>query len=146
MSTGAAPNLTQEGAITGSPLYMSPEQAIGDSEPDARSDIYSLGVVAYYLLSGRPPFDYDSPIKVLLAHAQEEPADLNTTAPLVPDDLRGVVMRCMAKNPGDRYQDVIQLARALRQCRAHGGWDWDAAAQWWRDLGVTAVQPATVPA
>ena len=64
-------HLTQEGSITGSPLFMSPEQALGDSEPDARSDIYSLGAVAYYLLTGSPPFDGDKPIRIILAHAHD---------------------------------------------------------------------------
>ena len=64
-------NLTQEGSITGSPLFMAPEQATGDGAPDARSDIYALGAVGYYLLTGHPPFEADNPVKVLLAHAQQ---------------------------------------------------------------------------
>jgi serine/threonine-protein kinase len=64
--------LTQTGSITGSPLYMSPEQAVGDSEPDARSDIYSLGAVAYFLLTGLPPFTSDQPLKVIIAHVSQE--------------------------------------------------------------------------
>ena len=66
-----SPELTHDGSITGSPLFMSPEQATGDSEPDERSDIYSLGVVAYYLLTGRPPFEGTQPIKILVAHAHK---------------------------------------------------------------------------
>ena len=64
-------HLTIEGAIAGSPLFMSPEQAVGDSQPDARSDIYALGAVGYYLLTGRPPFQSDKAIKVMLAHAHD---------------------------------------------------------------------------
>ena len=63
--------LTTEGTITGSPLFMSPEQAIGDSQPDARSDIYSLGAVAYFLLTGRPPFEGSKPLKVIFAHVND---------------------------------------------------------------------------
>ena len=66
-----ASHLTIEGTITGSPLFMSPEQASGDREPDARSDIYSFGAVAYYLLTGRPPFDDKNTLKVLMAHVHD---------------------------------------------------------------------------
>jgi serine/threonine-protein kinase len=143
-SSVGSTELTQEGMITGSPLYMSPEQALGDAEPDARSDIYSLGSVAYFVLSGRPLFSYDRPIKVLFAHAQETPTDLGEVAPNVPDDLRNVVMQCLAKDPKDRYQNVNQLADALRQCHAAGGWDWDSAAQWWTEVDTQLSVPAPV--
>ena len=66
--------LTQAGSITGSPLYLSPEQAMGEVEPDARSDLYSLGAVGYFMLTGRPPFTYDKPMRLLIAHAREIPA------------------------------------------------------------------------
>lgn len=143
-SSPESSELTQEGMITGSPLYMSPEQAIGDGEPDARSDIYSLGAVAYYVLSGRPLFNHDKPIKILFAHAQEEPIDLAVAAPGVPDDLRDIVMRCLAKDPGDRYQDVNQLAAALLQCDVAGRWDWSTAAQWWTEVDTQLSVPAPV--
>ncbi len=67
-------HLTAEGTITGSPLFMSPEQAIGDAKPDPRSDIYSLGAVGYYLLTGHPPFEGDKPLKVIFAHAHDAAA------------------------------------------------------------------------
>jgi serine/threonine-protein kinase len=136
--------LTQEGMITGSPLYMSPEQAMGDSEPDARSDIYSLGAVAYYALCGRPPFNHDKPIKVLFAHAQEPPLDLAEAVPGIPTDLSDVVMRCLAKDPAGRYQHVGQLAEALRQCHSAGRWDWSDAAQWWTEVDTQLSVPAPV--
>src|SRR5690606_19291031 len=67
--------LTQEGTVAGSPMYMSPEQVTGEI-PDARSDVYSLGVVAYYLLTGRPPFAGDNPMKVLIAQAHDTPQEI----------------------------------------------------------------------
>ena len=108
--------LTQEGTITGSPQFMSPEQSIGDTVPDARSDIYSLGAVAYYMLTSQPPFNYNRPMKVLLAHAQEEPVSPSEVNPDVPDDLSRVILHCLAKDPQDRYQHTTELSAALRGC------------------------------
>ena len=73
MSTSQDAALTQDGAIQGSPLYLSPEQAIGEKS-DERSDIYSLGAVMYYMMTGAPPFDHVNPLKVIMAHAKDEPA------------------------------------------------------------------------
>jgi eukaryotic-like serine/threonine-protein kinase len=128
--------LTQEGAITGSPLYMSPEQALGDSEPDARSDIYSIGAVAYYLLTGSPPFSGDKAIRIILAHAHDEvvpPSRLRTD---IPADVEQIVMRCLAKNPEERYQDVLALRQALSECAAATGWTHGDAAKWWQINGA----------
>jgi eukaryotic-like serine/threonine-protein kinase len=126
-------NLTQEGFITGSPLFMSPEQATGDREPDARSDIYSLGAVAYYLLTGSPPFPGDKPIQVIMAHAQQEVVPPSRLRPEIPADLDAVVLRCLAKNPDNRYSDAESLARALEQCDAATHWSRAKAAQWWQE-------------
>src|SRR3990172_6097831 len=90
-------DVTQEGSITGSPLYMSPEQALGDHEPDARSDVYSLGAVAYYLLTGVPPFDGDRPIRIILAHAHDPVVPPSRLRADVPADLEAVVLRCLSK-------------------------------------------------
>lgn len=123
--------LTQDGAITGSPLYMSPEQALGENEADARGDIYSLGAVAYYLLTGRPPFDGDKPMRVLLAHAHDEVVVPSRLRSDIPDDLEQVVMRCLAKQPEDRYQNVSSLGQALADCEAAADWSREHAARWW---------------
>lgn len=128
--------ITQEGALTGSPLFMSPEQAVGDPEPDARGDIYSLGAVAYYLLTGRPVFDGDKPIKVLLAHAHETPQPPSVLRPDLPADLEAVVMRCLEKRPEDRYQDVLSLRAALLACTSAGTWTREDAARWWQTRGL----------
>jgi serine/threonine-protein kinase len=140
------PDITQEGTITGSPLYMSPEQATGEIEPDARSDIYSLGTVAYFLLAGRPPFDSSRAIQVLIALAHEPPTPLTDLRPEIPVDLADVIMRCLAKNPEDRYQDVAALEQALQACESADDWDEDRASQWWRQIDAPAREPETATA
>jgi eukaryotic-like serine/threonine-protein kinase len=138
--------LTQDGAITGSPLYMSPEQSLGENEPDARGDIYSLGAVAYYLLSGHPPFEFDTAMKVLVAHAREEPVPPSRWRPEIPADLEQVIMRCLAKRPEDRYQDAASLDRALADCDAAGDWSRAQAAEWWDQSENGVAEPASVAA
>jgi len=128
----AAAKLTQEGTITGSPLYMSPEQAIGDREPDARSDIYALGAVLYYLVTGHTPFADENPMKVLIAHAHEPPPPPSQHIE-VPDDVELVVMACLQKSPDDRYQSAAELAAAIEECDDYGRWTRDSARQWWQD-------------
>jgi serine/threonine-protein kinase len=123
--------LTQEGFITGSPLYMSPEQATGDSEPDGRSDIYSLGAVAYFLLTGAPPFDGDKPLKVIMAHAQQPVLPPRELRDDIPADLEQVVLRCLAKRPEDRFPEAAALAAALRACAVEP-WGAADADRWWR--------------
>lgn len=131
--------LTAEGAITGSPLFMSPEQAIGEREPDARSDIYSLGAVAYYLLTGRPPFEGEKPIKVMFAHAHQEVVPPSAHQPETPADIERTVLRCLAKDPDDRYPDAASLADALSDCEAAADWSRQAAARWWQQQRQFAV-------
>ena len=124
--------LTQEGLITGSPLFMSPEQATGEHPADARSDIYSLGAVMFYLLTGKPPFDYGRPVKILVAHASEPPQAPSTLEPSIPGDVDQIVLRCLAKAADDRYQTIQQLAAALNQCSAAHLWTPDMARAWWQ--------------
>ena len=125
--------LSAEGAITGSPLFMSPEQATGDSRPDARSDIYSLGATGYFLLTGRPPFEGDRPIKVLIAHAHQDVVPPTRHVPTIPSDLEHVILRCLEKEPSRRYQTARELSEALRRCEAAGAWTPADAAQWWKE-------------
>jgi len=123
--------LTQDGAITGSPLYMSPEQVVGEVESDVRGDIYSLGAVAYFLLTGRPPFESDKAIKILMAHVNDEVVLPSRLRGDIPTDLEHVVLRCLAKRPEDRFQDVVGLDRALGECECAGEWTRQRAAGWW---------------
>jgi serine/threonine protein kinase len=92
---------------------MSPKQAAGQEDLDARSDIYSLGALAYFLLTGQPPFPGRSAVQVLAAHLHERPAPLADHRADLPADLQAVVLRCLAKNPAERFPDVQSLEQAL---------------------------------
>jgi serine/threonine-protein kinase len=126
--------MTAETEILGTPLYMSPEQAKGSRKLDARSDIYSLGAVAYYLLTGRPPFQADKPTAVLIAHARDRVEPLSRVRPGVPADLERVVHRCLAKRRDQRFADALALEQALGGCACAVDWDQDRAAQWWKEV------------
>jgi serine/threonine-protein kinase len=138
-ATVGAANLSAEGQILGTPLFMSPEQARGDRELDGRSDIYSLGSVAYHLLTGRPPFDAESGIAVMIAHARDPVPPPSRLQPGIPEDLERVVLRCLAKDPSERFTDVEALEQALGECACAGDWDRSRAARWWQDTGRLAA-------
>jgi serine/threonine-protein kinase len=146
----AAPeaNLSGEGQILGTPLFMSPEQATGSRALDERSDIYSLGAVAYYLLTGRPPFPEGSGIEVMIAHVRDPAVPPSQLRRGIPDDLERAVLRCLAKKPADRFPDTERLEQALADCACSADWDQARAAQWWRDVasGLEASSPAAVSA
>ena len=137
----ASANLSQEGGISGTPLFMSPEQARGTGDLDARSDIYSLGAVAYALLTGRPPFDGSNPLDVMIAHVRDEVEWPSQHRADVPADLERVILRCLAKSPEDRFQDVFSLEQALAECAAAEGWTQRHAANWWREADETVATP-----
>ena len=101
--------VTTLGVAVGTPAYMSPEQAAADPHIDHRSDIYAVGVVAYELLTGRPPFTGTTPQQVLAAHVTEAPDPLSKRRPGVPPGLEMIVMRCLAKRPADRWQTATEL-------------------------------------
>jgi len=99
---------------------------------DRRSDIYSLGAVAYYLLTGRPPFDGPGGMAELVAHARDPVAPPSRIVPGTPADLERVVLRCLAKDAADRFADAEGLERALGACACAGDWGRGRAAQWWQ--------------
>ncbi len=132
------PHLTSAGLIAGSPLFMSPEQAAGSAAGDPRSDIYSLGAVAYFMLAGRPPFLRNNLLELMDAHTREEPLPPSRHNPEVPDDLEQVIHKCLAKDPAERFQDMSELSHALAECEAAGQWSRAQAAQWWQKRQVPA--------
>jgi serine/threonine-protein kinase len=106
--------LTQVGVTLGTPSYMSPEQAVGQPV-DARSDVYSCGVMLYEMLTGRRPFEAELPVQVLSMHLNAEPKPLRAVAPeaRIPAALEEVVLRALAKRPEDRFQSADDLRSAL---------------------------------
>jgi tRNA A-37 threonylcarbamoyl transferase component Bud32 len=114
-SSGDAGGITGTGVVLGSPHYMSPEQASADRELDGRSDIYSLGAVAYELLARRRPYEATSLQQMLVLQFTTEPAHLADVAPSVPGPVSDAVMRALARDPSQRWQTASDFASALER-------------------------------
>src|SRR3984893_11469732 len=117
IARAGASDMTETGSIMGTAHYLSPEQAQGHPV-NASSDLYAVGVVLYELLTGKVPFDGESPVTIALKHVSEAPAPLLHLNPGIPPELEHVVMWALNKNPGDRPQDADQLILALEQAKA----------------------------
>jgi tRNA A-37 threonylcarbamoyl transferase component Bud32 len=132
LSADADDRLTRTGTVLGTPAYMSPEQAAGESALDARGDVYGLGAVAFFALTGRPPFLGKSLGQLLAAHRSEPPPPLTDLRSDAPADVAAIVARCLAKDPNDRFQSAAELDRALAQCGCANDWSAESAAKWWQ--------------
>jgi serine/threonine-protein kinase len=132
LSQDESVHLSKEGTVAGSPLYMAPEQVMQSQPPDRRTDIYGLGAVAYFLLTGRPPFLGENAFAVMVAHARDPVIPPSEIRAEVPADLERVVLRCLAKNPDDRYADTSSLAQDLESCADAPNWSPRHAALWWQ--------------
>ncbi len=113
--------LTSAGVALGTPAYMAPEQAAADPHMDHRCDIYAVGALAYEMLTGRPPFTGTTPQAVLAAHLSEQPAPVTRHRATVPRALAEVVMRCLEKNPADRWQTAEELVHLLEAMATPSG-------------------------
>ncbi|MFE2413582.1 protein kinase [Kitasatospora sp. NPDC057904] len=134
--TGGATTMTQTGMVMGTPQYLSPEQALG-KPVDHRSDLYAAGCMLYELLTLRPPFTGDTPLSVVYQHVQDPPVPPSQANSRVPVGLDGIVLRSLAKNPDDRFQDADEfrahVQHALREMHGAAGAGW---------AGATAGLPA----
>ena len=129
------PTLTAAGAVTGTPHYISPEGVTRPQEMDSRSDLYSLGAVGYYLLTGSPVFTGHSVLDICKQHARNQPAPPSEKrGEPIADDLERVILQCLAKDPNDRPQDARQLAQELSACRHARQWTEEAARRWWKQI------------
>lgn len=125
-------SLTRDGVATGTPAYMSPEMALGHYEVDARTDLYALGCVAYWLLTGHLVFEAPNALSMALEHVQSKPIPPSQRTELdIPPALESLILQCLEKDPAHRPQTARQLARALDAVGQTGSWTQDQAEEWW---------------
>ncbi len=129
---GADSSLTQVGTVCGTPETMAPEIVMG-REASASSDLYSLGAVGYFLLTGVPVFDVDAPMQFLTSHMNEEPTAPSSRRADVPADLDAVILRCLRKEPEDRFAGAGDLRAALARCKDARLWTETHARRWWNE-------------
>jgi eukaryotic-like serine/threonine-protein kinase len=146
------PDITHTGSstmLTGTPLYMSPEAMTTPETGDTRSDLYALGAVAYFLLTGRPVFEGATVVEIIGHHLHTEPVPPSRRVThLIPADLEAIVMQCLRKRPADRPRSAPALRDMLRRCKAVEPWTTDAAAAWWisfRSAGRAGFPAAVSP-
>lgn len=130
--------------LTGTPLYMSPEQITDPQGVDGRSDLYALGAVAYFLLTGVPPFTGSSVVEVCGHHLHTQPVrPSERLGEALPEDLENLVLSLLEKKPGQRPVDAQALVRALRACKSARDWNHDRAEEWWRERGTLVIERAS---
>jgi serine/threonine protein kinase len=127
-----APNLTQANALVGTPFYLAPELITDASVFSPASDLYALGGVGYYLLTGRNVFEGESAVEICAMHLHDEPVPPSKRiSRKIPSDLEAVVMACLAKQPGDRPQSAEKMSEMLAGCEGYDAWTQAKAQQWW---------------
>jgi len=125
--------LTVDGLTTGTPAYMAPEMALQDGRVGPATDIYALGCVAYWLLTGKLVFDEPTPVAMIVNHVKTVPDAPSTRTELpIPAELDKVVLRCLEKEPADRYSSMRELSAALAALQLDNVWDSDRAEEWWQ--------------
>ncbi len=134
--------ITQVNTLTGTPLYLSPESIKGPDKVGPHSDIYALGAVSYYLLTGRPIFQARTVVEVVTKHLKQMPAKPSrVSARALPEDLENVIMACLAKDPSERPASAGVLMEMLAQCTDAGSWGPGQAREWWAEHGGEILGP-----
>jgi serine/threonine-protein kinase len=136
------PGLSAMGTVIGTPAYLSPEAVEDPESIDLRSDIYALGAVGYFLLTGTRLFSGETAVSLCVKHLTEKPerpSDRLGTS--LPTDLEDVVLRCLAKDPADRFADAKTLAEALGDCASAGDWTEKDASSWWAESESQRKRP-----
>ena len=129
----------------GTPAFMSPEQALGEGAVDARSDIYALGCVGYWLLTGTLVFRGVTPLETVVMHVSREPEPLSRrTSRPIPAELEAIVLACLAKDPAARPQTADELAARLAETRLGEEWTQARARAWW-EANVSPAVAASAP-
>jgi len=136
----AAVKLTAEQQTTGTPSYMAPEQAAGDPV-DARTDIYAVGCVAYWLVTGQLVFHGRTPVEMLAQHLQTPPVPPSQRSEVaIPDEFERIILSCLEKDPSRRPQTAAALDSALARCETQARWTPEDARKWWTQHEPTAVE------
>jgi serine/threonine-protein kinase len=134
--------LTAEGVMTGTPAYIAPEQVLAKSDLDHRADLYSLGCVAFWMLTGRLLFPLANSMQMLFAHVnQPPPAPSEVAEQAIPASLDAVVLRCLAKAPEDRFSSAEELRLALEGCALGSSWGDEDARAWWQSMAGGSPAP-----
>jgi serine/threonine-protein kinase len=124
--------LTQQGMFVGTPAYAAPELATGEAGADHRIDVYSVGCVAFWLLTGQTVFQTGNALEMLMKHARDEPDAPSTRTELeVPPAIDAIVLACLSKEPAARPVSMDDLAARLQRFPADGGWTAQEAKRWW---------------
>jgi len=138
-----ATQLTMADVVSGTPGFMAPEQVLGDRAVDPRSDIYALGCLGFWLVTGQQVFDGNSAMQVMIHHAKTEPNPPSSRSELeIPASYDAAILRCLAKDPDERFQDADELAAALVACQTERDWNAERARIWWdlrAEAGARAV-------
>jgi hypothetical protein len=145
--------LTHANAVAGTPLYISPEAVHHPEKVDPRSDVYAIGAVAYYLLTGTPVFSGGSVMEICMQHIHTAPQPPSARlGRSIHATLETLILRCLAKSPADRPADASVLLRELAACRVEPAWTVEAAAAWWSAeaarqgaVTVAAAPPGVTP-
>jgi len=141
--SGQATQLTQEGLTTGTPAYLSPEVALGQGEVDARTDLYSLGCVAYWLVTGQLVFKGETPMQVVVDHIQTTPIPPSQRTELeIPSALEQIILSCLEKKPEKRPQTALELGERLAACEIREPWTQEDSRRWWA-LNKPAEEPTS---
>lgn len=126
------PGLTMQHVAGGTPAFMAPEQVLGDRPVDARTDLYAVGCLGYWLLTGQEVFEAETPMKVMMHHVQSKPEPPSERSELpIPGALNRALLRCLEKDPDRRPPNADQLAGILRECVSSEPWHSDEARDWW---------------
>ncbi|MSR59598.1 MAG: serine/threonine protein kinase [Planctomycetaceae bacterium] len=137
-------SLTSAGALVGTPLYLAPEGVQNPDLIDARSDLYAVGAVGYYLLTGKTVFEGGSVFDIVQKHALSQPeSPSKRLGKPVAADLEALLLRCLAKKPDDRPQSATELLDALDRCQPPSLWNGKDAQRWWIEQGLLPNAPTT---
>jgi len=137
--------MTAQHTTTGTPAYMAPEIILGERDVDSRADVYALGCVAYYLLTGQVVFEADTPMKMFMHHVQTQPVPPSQRVEVrIPPELDEMILACLEKDPAKRPQDAGQLFQMARDCRTCEPWTSDLARNWWEKYLLELTGPLTL--